>query len=84
MEDLESLFSDDGEFTVGPIVPTEEIIYDTSTGEADEKENKHEPDLLHPSPDPDGPPAEEMSGGKPSDLLIEFIVKEDIEPDLEE
>ena len=50
MEDLESLFSDDGEFTVGPIVPTEEIIYDTSTGEADEKENKREPDLLHPSP----------------------------------
>ena len=84
MDDLESMFSDDGDFTVGPIVPTEETVHDTSTGESDEKEENHEPDHLHPSQDPDGPPAEETSGGKPSDSPIEITMKEDIEPDLED
>ena len=84
MDDLESAFSDDGGFTVGPIAPMEEIVHDTSTGESDEKEEKHEPDHLHPNQDPDGPPTEETSGGKPSDIPIEISVKKDIEPDLEE
>ena len=62
MDDLESMFSDDGDFTMGPIVPTEEVVQDTGTGESDEKEEKHEPDHLHPSQDPDGPFAEETVG----------------------
>ena len=84
LDDLESMFSDDGEFTVGPIAPMEELIHDTDTGEADEEKDTHVPDPQHPGSEPEGPTPEEVSGGRPSDSPEAVIVKDDIEPDLED